>query len=255
MVFPSTKVEPNKPVATVSGDQNKDVEKETTTTQEENKEPQMLDYLKKYYDENPDLVGWIRLKDTRVNYPVVYVKGDEEFYYLRRNFKKKRDIYGVPFVDGRVDYSTTDNILIHGHETDNGTQFHDFNRYKDLDFYKNHKTFEFDSLYEADQYEVFAVFQDQVYYPTDNVFKYYYFFGSKDKADFDYYISNVKAKSLYDTGITPEYGDKLITISLCDYYVNDGRFVVVARKVSKDDKADKAKTAKLDTSNTSIKVN
>lgn len=202
------------------------------------KNGEILDYLKPFYEMNKDLVGFIKLDGTRVQYPVVYIKGDvNDFYYLRRNFYKQADIYGVPFVDGHVDLDSN-NILIHGHETDNGTQFHDFGKYRDKEFYEKNKTFTYDTLYEKGTYEIVAVFNDRVYYPSEHVFKYYNFFGSNNEKEFDDYVKNIKAKALYDTGVTPKFGDKLLTLSMCSYHTEDGRFVVVARKVN-NDKQDK----------------
>lgn len=200
---------------------------------EEPKETVLLDEYKDYYEQNNDMVGWIKVPNTRVNYPVVYREGDvTEFYYLRRNFKRVDDIYGIPFVDGHTKFPTN-NILIYGHETDNGTQFHDLNKYKSKDFWSKNKVFTYDTLYEKGEYEIFSVFQDRVYYQHENVFKFYKFYGSENEEEFMNYVKNVKAKSMYDTGITPSFGDELITLVLCDYYITDGRFVLVARKIKK----------------------
>ncbi len=58
-------------------------------------------------------------------------------------------------------------------------------------------------------------------------FRYYYYTDLSDKADFDYYAENVKARALYDTGVDAEWGDEFITLSTCSYQVKNGRFVVV----------------------------
>jgi len=63
------------------------------------------------------------------------------------------------------------------------------------------------------------------------VFRYYYFINAENEQEFNDYINNSKAASIYDTGITAEYGDKLITLSTCSYHTEDGRFAVVARKM------------------------
>ena len=112
----------------------------------------------------------------------------------------------------------------------NGSMFGSLPKYEDYDYYTQHKTIKFDTLNSIGDYEIFAVFRSQVYDAGDDVFKYYEFKNLDDQGTFDYYVSNVKALSLYDTGITPTYGDKLIALSTCNYHTSDGRFVVVGRK-------------------------
>lgn len=205
----------------------------------------MLSEYKDYYDQNNDMVGWIRLANTRVNYPVVYREGDgnkdingngrldnEDFYYLRKNFKRQKDIYGIPFVDGRNKLDSN-NLIIWGHETDNGTQFHDLNKYRSKEGWAENKVISYDTLKNKADYEVFAAFKDRVYYKNEKAFKFYNYLGSNSKEEFNDYVKNVKEKTAYDTGITPEFGDDLITLVLCDYSIDDGRFVVVARKIKK----------------------
>lgn len=58
---------------------------------------EILKKYKKVYEKNNDLVGWIKIKDTNIDYPVMQTK-DDYSYYLKRNFNKKSSIYGTPFV-------------------------------------------------------------------------------------------------------------------------------------------------------------
>ena len=88
----------------------------------------------------------------------------------------------------------------------------------------------FNTLYEQGEYDVLAAFYDRVYYADENCFKFYRFIKAADKVDYDNAIQNYKEKSLYDTGVTAEYGDKLITLVTCSYHEEHGRFVVVARQ-------------------------
>ena len=75
-----------------------------------------------------------------------------------------------------------------------------------------------------------SVFYDRIYYSHEDVFKFYKFVDAENEADFDYAVSQLKKKALYDTGVTAEYGDKLITLVTCAYHVDNGRFVIVARR-------------------------
>jgi sortase B len=88
----------------------------------------------------------------------------------------------------------------------------------------------FDTLYERGEYEIVAVFLSQVYRKSDDIFKYYQFFGADTQAEFDEFYTNIKALALYDTGVSADYGDSFITLSTCAYHTENGRLVVVARK-------------------------
>ena len=73
-----------------------------------------------------------------------------------------------------------------------------------------------------------------MYLKTENVFKFYQFIDAENEEDFDYAIEQFKKKSLYDTGVTAEYGDNLVTLVTCAYHVNNGRFVVVGREINEN---------------------
>lgn len=201
-------------------------------------EPQMLPSMKKLYDQNSDIAGWIKIEGTEVDYPVMYTPQDGE-YYLYRNFEKEEDPTkeGCIFIDKNctVEPRST-NLLIHGHNMKNGTMFHTLLDYREEEFYQEHKRIRFDTLYSEDEYEIAAVFLTKIYNKDEtDVFKFYQFYDAKNEEEFDEFISNCKEKELYETGVTPEYGDELITLSTCEYSTDNGRIVVVARKVTDAD--------------------
>ena len=80
-----------------------------------------------------------------------------------------------------------------------------------------------------DRYEIVAVFKTVAY--SEQGFKYYHFVHAESAEAFDEYIAQCKALALYDTGVTAEYGDQLITLSTCEYSRPNGRMVVVAKKI------------------------
>jgi sortase B len=182
------------------------------------------------HEQNPDIVGWIKIDDTRVDYPVMWTPDDPEFY-LRRNFQKEASVAGTPFLDAASTMPGSSNWLIYGHNMKNGTMFHDTLKYEDKAFYDGHKTIHFDTLEGEGLYEIVAVCYTQIYEENAQVFKYYQYASIVDEASFDAYVQGVKALSIYDTGVTPVWGDQLITLSTCEYSVEDGRFIIVARKV------------------------
>ena len=93
-------------------------------------------------------------------------------------------------------------------------------------------TIAFNTLTEKNEYEILAVFKTVVYTDSPEAFKYYRFTDAQSPEEFDAYIDKCKELSLYDTGVSAEYGDKLITLSTCEYSRTNGRIVVVAKKVT-----------------------
>ena len=75
------------------------------------------------------------------------------------------------------------------------------------------------------------VFRAHVYGETEVTFKYYQFIDAISEKEFDSNMAEMAAMSLYDTGVTAEYGDNLLTLSTCDSSEENGRFVVVAKQI------------------------
>lgn len=189
----------------------------------------MLPEYAELYRQNSDLVGWIRIEDTNINYPVMQSK-DEPNFYLKHGFDKKYADCGCPYVQENCDaQKPSDNLIIYGHHMKNGSMFSDLEKFKKKDFWKEHKTFSFNTLYEKQTYEVIAVFKTVVYTGSANEFKYFQFSDAQTPEQFDEYIAKCKEKALYDTGVSAEYGDKLITLSTCEYSNTNGRLVLVAK--------------------------
>lgn len=191
-------------------------------------EPVMLAQYQDLYEQNTDIVGWIKIDGTVIDYPVMYT-GDD--FYLSHGFDKAETKSGVPFIDKRcaVEPFGT-NTIIYGHHMKNGTMFAGLENYKNENYFIEHPVIRFDTLYTQQEYEIIAVFESQTYRKSDTVFKHYNFFNAEDQADFDEYIANIKALALYDTGVTASYGDKLLTLVTCAYHTENGQFVVVAKK-------------------------
>ena len=112
-----------------------------------------------------------------------------------------------------------------------GKMFGQLQQYAKESYGKKHGVIQFDSIYEKGTYQVMYVFRSQVYNEDDFVFKYYQFIDANSKEEFDSYMKEMAAISLYDTEVTADYGDSLLTLSTCDHSQEDGRFVVVAKKI------------------------
>ena len=196
----------------------------------EETEPQMTAFEKyeEVYEQNTDLVGWISIDGTNINYPVMQTINNPNFY-LKHGFDKQYSDYGVPYVQENCVLGISDNVIIYGHHMNNGSMFADLCKYESEGFYREHKTIRFDTLSGFGEYEIVAVFKTVAY--SEAGFKYYHFVGAEDEADFYAFLSECKARGLYDTGVSARYGDKLITLSTCEYSRTNGRMVVVAKKI------------------------
>ena len=178
--------------------------------------------------ENPDFFGWIYIEGTEINYPVMYTPENQE-YYLHRAFDGTYSFSGVPFISAESDESL--NLIIYGHNMNNGTMFHDLLKYADEEFYRAHPIIEFDTLDSLGKYEILAAFYSKIYGKTDTGFKYYDYVSLDTEAEYREYIELVYESAIYDTGVEAGYGERLITLSTCSYHTAEGRFVVVAREV------------------------
>lgn len=205
--------------------------------------PVILPDYRKLYEQNKDMTGWLYIKDTVIDYPVMQTPEDET-YYLRRDFYGEEDSNGCLIMDtdsvvgnGTAEHDYEDgtkpstNLIIHGHTMKSGQMFGNLKLYADSAYGLEHSVICFDSLYEKREYELLAVFYSKVYNKKDDVFKYYKFFQADTQEEFDNWYDNIMRLSLYDTGATAEFGDEFITLSCCSYHTEDGRFVVVGKRV------------------------
>lgn len=186
--------------------------------------------LKQYadlYQKNNDMVGWLKIMDTAVDYPVVQYTDNE--FYLHRDFYKKNQFCGIPFLDCDS-HEESMNSIIYAHNMKNGTMFADVAKYKDRKFYDNHKKIFYDTLYERDAYEIIAVFKTTV--GSKNEFRYQDYANMTTHKDFNEYVRRVKELSIYNIDKNATYGDKLITLSTCTQRASNNRIVVVARRIT-----------------------
>lgn len=180
------------------------------------------------FEQNEDMVAWIKIENTNIDYPVMQTK-DKPDYYLRRNFNKEYSYYGTPYIEENCNIDTSDNLIIYGHHIKNYQMFGILEKYKNESFYKEHKIIEFTTKNENAKYEIISVFTTVAY--SKDTFKYYEFINMKEKGEFDTFITKCKELSFYDIEQSAEYGDKLITLSTCEYSRKNGRLVVVAKKI------------------------
>lgn len=192
--------------------------------------PDILPEYEKIHQKNQRLIGWVKIDDTIIDYPVMQTVNNE--YYLDHNFNQEEDRNGCIFMDYQCDVvKGCDNIILYGHHMKSGKMFGTLNKYSKESYYEEHPTIQFDTIYEKGTYQVMYVFRSKVYSEEDVTFKYYQFINAASEMEFNSYLNEMAALSLYDTGVTAGCGDKLLTLSTCDYQEKKGRFVVVAKKI------------------------
>jgi len=201
-------------IITESNEEKKEQKKETIN-------------FKKLYELNNDFVGWLKIENTNISYPVMQTENSRKNYYLRKNFYKEYSQLGTPYIAEYCNIQTSDNVIIYGHHIKNNQMFGELEKYKKKEFYKSHKIISFNTINEKANYEIVAVFKTVAY----TGFEYYKFVNSSSRQEFDTFIQKCKELSFYETKNTAKYGDKLITLSTCEYSNKDGRLVVVAKKI------------------------
>lgn len=179
-------------------------------------------------NEDIGLIGWIKIKDSRIDYPVMFTPNDPE-YYLSKGLDKRYSKNGVPFVGADCEITPrSDNIIIFGHNMNNGMMFSDLILYSEKSYWKSHSLIEFESLYEKSDYEIFLVFKIRMTEIVD--FPFHQYINFEQTIDFEEFLSKGNARALYSTGIKVDHNDTFLTLSTCDS-TSDIRIVIVSRRI------------------------
>jgi sortase B len=187
-------------------------------------EPTILPELEQLYEMNNDLVGWICIPNTKLNYPVLQTPNDAN-YYLYRDFYKNNSRWGAIYANELCNINApSDNVTLYGHNMKDNSMFGILDNYQRKSYWEEHSTFTFDTLYERRTYKIFAVFRTTAI--AESGFQYHNFIDASSEKEFNKFISRIKRLDYYDTGITPVYGDKIVCLSTCEYTQAHGRFVV-----------------------------
>ena len=198
------------------------------TMPEAEKEHAFMDAL---LEENADVVGWLTIPGTNIDYPVMQTPTDED-YYLYRDFYGNDDDNGCLLVSTGCDISKdSTNWIIHGHNKKSGAMFGGLSKYRKKKYLREHDRMILETLDGKRTYEIIAVFESEVFHENDRVFKYYQYYDIPDRETFDDFYRNIMDLSLYDTGVTAEYGNRFLTLSTCSYHTENGRLVIVGKEV------------------------
>ena len=181
------------------------------------------------YAQNEDMRGWIEIPGAC---PLPIVIGDDNDYYLKRNFEGKRTDYGVPFFDYRMtDFKNLHtNTVIYGHNMrSDDLVFGILENYRYLDWYKETPVIECNTIYGDYTWLVYAAFITNSNPDHDNGYYFPYNFIDMPESEFAQYIEEIDKRKFYTTGVDINTSDKILTLSTCAYDFTDARLVVVAR--------------------------
>ena len=179
--------------------------------------------------QNPEMVGWISIDDTGINYPVVQ---KDNTYYLTHGFDQSNNTNGSIFMDERCSIvSPTINTIIYGHNMKSGMMFGGLKNYLQAGYLESHKYIQFNTIYEKRTYEIVAVCLSEVQYQDEDAYRYYDFITSTSTQDLQDFVENVDALAVCGNADGLTLQDKLLTLSTCNSYTEDGRLFVVAKQV------------------------
>lgn len=199
------------------------------------KRPKILVQYRNMAKEYPGLFGWLQIPDTQIDLPVMQPLKEEDFY-LQHDFTGVASAEGALFTDPENNrWPQDDNTVIYGHNMKNGHIFGTLNLYENADYFQNHKEIHFDTIYETGIYEAVAILKTRILNKNERGFRYYQFFKYDNEKEFQECLDFVIANQLFDTGSRLKYGDKILMLSTCEYSRENGRLVIVARKVENED--------------------
>lgn len=198
-----------------------------TEAEEDRKPNEIRSGFDELLKHNNNVVGWITIDGTQIDYPIL--QSNNNIDYLTKDYNNRETRAGSIFLDFRNEITTENkNTVVYGHRMKDGSMFQHLTKFLNEDFFKNHQTFEYDTLYDSYEAEIFSVYNtltDFNYIQTDFA----------DETKFADLLDNMKSKSKYQTTVDVNYDDDIITLSTCDYVLdeNEGRLVVHAKLTKK----------------------
>lgn len=182
--------------------------------------------ISKLKSKNADTIGWIKVPETKIDYPIVQTKDND--YYLTNSFDKKSNQAGWIFVDYRNNIKDfDDNTIIYGHGLVNGLMFGSLKNTLEKNWQANiqKQNIIFNTEAQITQWQIFSVYHIKT---TDDYLE--YSFNNSD--EFNKFISLINNRSAYDFKNKPNQDDKILTLSTC---FNDSERIVVHAKLVKQE--------------------
>lgn len=183
------------------------------------------------FEKNRDCIGYLEIPGTAIAYPVMFTPSQYD-YYLNRDFDKKYDYRGLPFLDGATQIGLSRNYIIYAHDMKDGTGFGTLRNYTKAEYASKHPLVYFNTPVSTGVYQVLYVCRYELRVENEAGFRYYRYGGVLSEEQFNAYLREMKAIAVYQSGMEASWGDELLSLSTCDHYDKDKRLVVVCRRIS-----------------------
>lgn len=209
---------------------NAEIYKEISSNIEDNEENINLKKIKYAKNINSDVIGWLEVPNTMINYPILQSNNND--YYLKYNYKREESKYGSIFLNYKSNINDENsNLIIYGHNMGDNQMFNELLKYRDEEYFKKHKIIKISNEQKEYNYSIIAVFKSRVFYQDEeDVFRYYNYTYFNNEEEYNNYIKNVNQLQLYNTNVSAKYGEQLATLITCEYSQKNGRLVIVAKK-------------------------
>lgn len=171
----------------------------------------------------PDLVGWIRIADSGIDYPVV--QGIDNDFYLTHLPDKERNSAGSIMMDAACHPNFGSAVtILHGHHMRSGAMFGDLDLYLEEGYYEAHPVIRLNTPEANYDVEIFAVtIVDGRTYGYETSFE--------DEEAFAAFLEELTQENAIDAEYEIEFGDRLLMLSTCEYSYDDARLLVVGKIV------------------------
>lgn len=174
-------------------------------------------------DACPDIVGWIQLDGTVIDYPVV--QGEDNDFYLNHLADRTRNSAGAIMMEYTNDAAFGDAVtVLHGHHMRNGSMFAGLDLYRRESYCREHPMFRLYTPFGDHDVTVFAAY-------TVNGYSFGYPTSFTDEAEFDAFVEKAVSSTAYKTDVEVSYGDRLLLLSTCAYSFEGARYVVIGKIV------------------------
>lgn len=182
---------------------------------------------------NPDFKGWLKAAGAMVDMPVYQANNDK--YYLRHNQNRELNAHGALFLSSKdilKSGSEDKNLVIYGHNMEDGTMFGNLGRYRDISVYRENPVIHLSTVYGDEAYKIYAVFLCCGDAAGDNGYL-YDISKSKfaNKYEFEKWVEQARNRSIINTEVDLQYGDSFLTLVTRTDDFDNARFVVMARRV------------------------
>ena len=195
----------------------------------EYKEKSFYQKYKNLIEMNNDFVGWLTVKDTNIDYPVVQNTNEYMNFYLKHAVDKSWNELGSIYVYEKNNLKKDNCILILGHNYHHtGDMFGDlYNYILDSDYLYEHPDITFETVYGKEKYKacyVIAYKKFDKFNLLDNL--------NMNKEKFNDFVDLIENNSTYKTNDKIKYGDKILMLGTCQYIYDEAEMLVIAKKVN-----------------------